>query len=298
MKLYIMGDLHGQYRAFYQRLDQLGNLCTITDEGTEDMLILLGDYIDGPGGQSGILLEKIYALQTCFPDRVIVLRGNHEQMLLEWLETYLGPESESTDEYGLPNWSDWLNTDPDMETFRSLISREQWDFFQKIAPTLSEESMNREAARMVSSHHEWLLGWLKSLPFYYQTEKQIFVHAGIDEEAEDWWEWGTPESMFIGKFPPTTGKFYKDIIAGHVGTGRLKNDRNFHDILWDGASHFFCDGSVQFSGQVPVLVYDCDTDKYYSLGPDVPSSQRKRNVVRGELLTVSQGVEFDESLRF
>lgn len=104
--------------------------------------------------------------------------------------------------------------------------------------------------------------------------------------------------MFIGKFPPSTGKFYKDIIAGHVGTGRLKNDPNFHDILWDGASHYFCDGSVQFSGYVPVLVYDYDTDKYYSLGPDVPSTQRKRNVVRGELLPVSQGVEFDESLRF
>lgn len=162
MKLYIMGDLHGQYRAFFQRLDQLGNLCTITDEGTEDMLILLGDYIDGPGGQSGILLEKIYTLQTCFPDRVIVLRGNHEQMLLEWLETYLGPESESTDEYGLPNWSDWLNTDPDMETFRSLISREQWDFFQKIAPTLSEESMNREAARMV--YFSYLCSLAETLP--------------------------------------------------------------------------------------------------------------------------------------
>lgn len=154
MKLYICSDLHGQYGPFMRRLDQLGNLCTIIDEGSEDKLILLGDYIDGPGGKSGILLEKIYTLQTCFPDRVIALRGNHEQMLLEWLEAYLHPEPESTDEYGLPAWSDWLNTDPDMETFRSLISREQWDFFQKVAPTLSEEGMNREAARMVVSHYE------------------------------------------------------------------------------------------------------------------------------------------------
>ena len=298
MKLYICSDLHGQYDPFMQRLDQLGNLCTIIDDGGEDKLILLGDYIDGPGRKSGILLEKIYTLQTCFPDRVIVLRGNHEQLLLEWLQAYLCPESESTDEYGLPAWSDWLNTDPDMETFRSLISREQWDFFQKVAPTLSEEGMNREAARMVVSHYEWLLDWLQSLPFYYQTEKQIFVHAGIDEKAGEWWEWGTSESTFIGKFPPTTGKFYKDIIAGHVGTARLRNDPDFHDILWDGASHYFTDGSVIESGQIPILVYDCDTDKYYSLGPDVPCSQRKRNVVRGELLPVTKGVKFDGRFRF
>ena len=44
-----------------------------------------------PGG--GVLfgvLPVLSSLQQSCPERIIVLRGNHEEMLLEWLDTYTG----------------------------------------------------------------------------------------------------------------------------------------------------------------------------------------------------------------
>lgn len=50
-----MGDIHGFYQEFCRRLDQLGNLHTVLDEGSEDKLILLGDYIDSGPDSCGVL---------------------------------------------------------------------------------------------------------------------------------------------------------------------------------------------------------------------------------------------------
>lgn len=106
--------------------------------------------------------------------------------------------------------------------------------------------------------------WIFALPRFHETEQQIFVHAGIDEEAGDLWRCGTEESIFTGKFPPTQGSFEKDIIAGHVGTASeyLANDPAFHQVFWDGESHYFLDGSSEISHVVPVLKFDEDTGVY------------------------------------
>lgn len=39
----------------------------------------------------------------------------------------------------------------------------------------------------------------------------------------------------------------------------------FHDIYYDGESHYYIDGTVLDSGVIPVLMVDTDTDKYYRL---------------------------------
>lgn len=57
-----------------------------------------------------------------------------------------------------------------------------------------------------------LIKWLRDLPFYYETDKQIFVHAGIDEEAEELWKWGSEDYYFCSKYPHTTGAFLKILL--------------------------------------------------------------------------------------
>ena len=59
------------------------------------------------------------------------------------------------------------------------------------------------------------------------------MHAGVDEEAGEYWVWGTSDYILLGKFPATKGKFYKTIVAGHVGTGTwsLADDPNYHDVF-------------------------------------------------------------------
>ncbi|MGN1187798.1 MAG: metallophosphoesterase [Lachnospiraceae bacterium] len=108
--------------------------------------------------------------------------------------------------------------------------------------------------------------WIENLPRYYTEGNTIFVHAGIDEEAGDLWEWGTGEEIFVGKYPAETGKIEgldMKVIAGHVGTAEISGDPSFHDIYYDGESHYYIDGTVLDSGVIPVLMVDTETDKYY-----------------------------------
>lgn len=109
-----------------------------------------------------------------------------------------------------------------------------------------------------------LINWLKGLPFYYETDTQIFVHAGIDEEAEELWKWGSEDYYFCSKYPHTTGKFFKDIIAGHVSTSEISGNTDYHNVFWDKQSHFYIDGNTRVSKTIPVLKYDTASGKYSS----------------------------------
>ncbi len=112
------------------------------------------------------------------------------------------------------------------------------------------------------------LKWMSHLPLYYEVGNAIFVHAGIDEEAatDGFWEYGTSEYIFTRKYPAETGKienFDKKIVAGHVGTHSIANDPYYHDIYYDGFNHYYIDGTVKESGQIPVIMYDTETDKFF-----------------------------------
>ncbi len=109
------------------------------------------------------------------------------------------------------------------------------------------------------------IAWMSHLPRYYAEGNTIFVHAGIDEEAEDLWEWGTDDFTFTEKYPAQTGKFCGDIkiIAGHIGTAEISGDPGFHDIYFDGESHYYIDGTVLKSGTIPVIKVDTKRNKYY-----------------------------------
>ena len=79
MAHYVMGDIHGEADRFHAMLEKI---CF----SEEDTLILLGDVIDrGPDGIA--LLLEIMEMPN-----VIMLLGNHEYMMLQ----YLSPDATST----------------------------------------------------------------------------------------------------------------------------------------------------------------------------------------------------------
>ena len=55
------------------------------------------------------------------------------------------------------------------------------------------------------------------------------------------------------------------VVAGHVGTCVIADDPSFHDIYYDGESHYYIDGTVIDSRYIPVLLVDTDEDKYYQV---------------------------------
>ena len=43
---------------------------------------------------------------------------------------------------------------------------------------------------------------------------------------------------------------------------------DYHDIYYDGKSHYYIDGSVYRQGKLLLLAYDESKDKYYQVGED------------------------------
>src|SRR5713226_6588956 len=93
MKTFVIGDIHGRCAQLLTLLDMLPR-----DESA-DKLVFLGDLIDrGPDVPGSVE----YVLNLCRedPEKVICLRGNHEQMLLDfldeasmiWMETSTGSD--------------------------------------------------------------------------------------------------------------------------------------------------------------------------------------------------------------
>lgn len=73
--LYVLSDLHGHRKEFYKMLKEI-------DFQEEDLLIIDGDVIDR-GEESIALLQDIFKMEN-----VILLKGNHEDMMIEGLFEY------------------------------------------------------------------------------------------------------------------------------------------------------------------------------------------------------------------
>ena len=76
MRTFVIGDIHGGLRA----LEQVLNRAQVT---TQDTLIFLGDYVDG-WSQSAEVIDFLIDLKT--KQNCICIRGNHDQLALDWLE--------------------------------------------------------------------------------------------------------------------------------------------------------------------------------------------------------------------
>ena len=106
-RIFALGDIHGRF----DRLSSVFN--KINFDAEKDFLIMLGDYIDR-GNENLHCLQ--WAMKMSEFKNVVVLRGNHEQMMLYY---YLMGTFEST--VWLPNGGnrtkaeidEWIKTDPD-----------------------------------------------------------------------------------------------------------------------------------------------------------------------------------------
>lgn len=83
--VYAIGDIHGCYDAMKALLADIARDCAERAAGRRPALIFLGDYVDR-GPHSHKVLEALVWLQRRADVEVHLLKGNHEQALLAFLD--------------------------------------------------------------------------------------------------------------------------------------------------------------------------------------------------------------------
>jgi hypothetical protein len=109
-RLFVVGDLHGDATS-------LGRVLSYWNP-SEDLLLFIGDYSDR-GEQSTEVVERVDRLLSQYPDRVIGLKGNHEDYTEEG-EPYFSPCSLVDD--ATAKWGSW-------QRFQEIVYR---PFLQKL----------------------------------------------------------------------------------------------------------------------------------------------------------------------
>ena len=109
--------------------------------------------------------------------------------------------------------------------------------------------------------HPYALRFLNGLKLYAETDKQIFVHAGVNERAANW-RLETSEITFLSRPGRAFGTFEKDVVSGHRSAAKLAGDPDHRGAYWDGLSHFVIDGETEKTRVIPVLIYDTETGAY------------------------------------
>jgi serine/threonine protein phosphatase 1 len=152
-RTFAIGDIHGEASHLLKVWAQLPPL------DAADTVVFLGDYLNR-GPDSKAVLEWLMALPGKTPARIVCLRGNHE-------DAWLRVRTEGWDEFVLH---------ADHGCFPTLRS-----FLGGAVPSALEKPTNREMGMLASGDFlpAAVVEWMSRLPFWYEDDRGIYVHAGL-----------------------------------------------------------------------------------------------------------------------
>lgn len=187
-RILAISDIHGQHHMLVELLDK------VRYRPETDKLVFLGDYIDR-GKCSKEVVATVKRLVE--EDGAIAIRGNHDQILLSMLD----------DEW---SWDNWV-INGGIATLESYLGR---------TVTAEDDVANHlQAMREQYCDH---LDFLASLSLYWEDERHIFIHAGIDPELADWRQTPAKTMLWIrDKFYRAQLDTGKTIVFGHTPTAKL-----------------------------------------------------------------------------
>ncbi|MHC5201145.1 metallophosphoesterase family protein [Myroides sp. LJL119] len=225
----VIGDIHGGLKGLHQVLDR-------AKVNKSDTLIFLGDYVDG-WSQGVEVLELVKELSQT--QRCILLRGNHESLLYNWLTT--GKENLLWQSHG------------GLSTMRGYHSMEQHRIQEHIV-------------------------FLQSLENYYiDKSNRLFVHAGFTNprgvKAEFFSEyllWDRTLWELVMAMDPTMDKsnphypkrllHYDEIFIGHTPVSNFGYQRPMQfSGVWN------LDTGAAFKGCISIM--DVDTKQVFQSDP-------------------------------
>lgn len=166
--LYAVGDIHGRADLIDPILQVIDS--DVAERGyTAPQLVFLGDYVDR-GENSAQVLTHLRDLSLAVPDAVTCLMGNHEKMMLDFLDDPAGRGAR------------WL-VNGGLQTLASYR-------IGGIGTNALVEDMCEASDALAAALPEGMLEWLRGLPLWFRSGNVICVHAGMNparppEEQDD-----------------------------------------------------------------------------------------------------------------
>lgn len=229
MRTIVISDIHGYYRTFEVLLTR------VAYKPSKDRLFLLGDYVDG--GPAALEVVRLVQQLMKYPN-VHAIGGNHDDMFLSWLDGQ---------DYLISPYTNPKNGG--LQTIYSFCP-----------PEINDGDAARE---YINEHYISEINFLRSLPNYFEDNRHIYVHAGIDPEQNDWKQTSHKDFRWIrGRFYKYDGQLSvnKTIIFGHEVCARLhKNENIFYP--WFGAQMIGIDGGIKFGKFLNALIIN-DNGEY------------------------------------
>lgn len=209
-RILAISDIHGELELFNKLLEQVGY------DASTDQLILLGDYVDRGPDAKGVL-ERVIELEQ---QGAIVLRGNHDQMMLEAAKGETGAAG------------NWLRNGalPTLQSYDASI-----------------KGMKLPVTELFWEHVEFL----KKTKFYYETDGYIFVHAGVQpgvpvEETDPYVLMWIRDEFYRGY----SGE--KKVVFGHTPTFMMRGTHDYRAYFGDNRI-IGIDGGAVYGGQLNCL---------------------------------------------
>lgn len=195
-RTFAVGDIHGDIHALERALAKLPPL----DAG--DTLVLLGDYVDrGPRSREVVELIR-HELPKRLPCKLVCLRGNHED---GWLRVASG----GWPEFVIPAPNGCLAT---LRSYQGLVADPE-----EVATTDDFKHMQHGLFLP-----DGVVDWMNALPFFYEDDHAIYVHAGLVEKDGKWLHPSETENptqlLWVRTMRFFQGYRGKRVVCGHTAT--------------------------------------------------------------------------------
>jgi serine/threonine protein phosphatase 1 len=156
LRIYAIGDVHGCDRLLAEMHEKIADDLAV---GTAESyrIIHLGDYVDR-GPETAAVIERLSRLAES-DDRVLCLRGNHEEMLLDFL--WASPDS---------GYNFLANGGPaTLASYGIAVGQ------SRSSPLAGGNLAELFAANLPNSHR----AFIENLPYFASFGDYFFCHAGV-----------------------------------------------------------------------------------------------------------------------
>jgi serine/threonine protein phosphatase 1 len=251
-EIFIVGDIHGQ-------LDMANKLLKKWKPDSQ-LLIFLGDYIDRGHNSYGVIqmARKLHLEYGAIP-----IGGNHEINFLNFLDNAEDEKFSKWKEKDL-NTKYGVNDSTSIHYYTYGGDKTIDSFYNQ--PKKSFDDMPSIHANYIKNNFVEEIGFLKNLPFYYEWNDYVCVHAGVNLANLNWKDSTETEFKKIRtRFYDAKNNTGKKFIFGHHQTKLLNEDESNKIWISPCGTKICIDGGAVFGGLLHGLVIKEDSFLVHSV---------------------------------